>query len=201
MHTASRTPPPVIATAAAKDGRTRRVLLGLWAIAEVWRLAAEDPDEAQNLLDQIVGQGGLIGLWLEGSDIRTGLKDQIEDVSSDIVDALRQRFSAYLTGNPTQPSTAIRHPNAASCATSQWGPDAWSIRRRERTGSRHPRSLAATDATDHLASLRDTHLCPVCLAELQLRRKRKKRSKGSGDLRRSSRPHDHRPLRRLGVSA
>lgn len=183
MQAEDRTPPPVIATAPAKDGRTRRVLVALWAIAEVWRLAEKDPDEAQDLLDQIVGQGGLIGLWLEGSDTRTGLNEQIEDVSSDIVSALRQRFSAYLTGNHAQsfdgdtpskrcilcnePVRAGRMVNTASRAH----------------GIKASAFSGRDGRNDHLASPSgDTHLCPVCLAELQLRQKSQETFKGSGDL-------------------
>ncbi len=183
MQTRGRTPPPVIAAAPAKDGRTRRVLVALWTIAEVWRLAEEDRDEAQSLLDQIAGRHGLIGLWLEGNDTRAGLKEQIEDVSSDIVSALRQRFSAYLTGNPAQPfdgdtsskrcilcNEPVRAGRMVNTASRAHGIKASAFSGRD-------------GRNDHLASPSgDTHLCPVCLAELQLRQKAQEAFKGSGDL-------------------
>ena len=184
MQAEDRTPPPIIAAAPAKDGRTRRVLVALWTIAEVWRLAEEDPDEAQNLLDQIVGRGGLIGLWLEGTDARTGLNKQIEDVSSDIVSALRQRFSAYLTGNPAQSfDSGVPSKHCILCN------EPVGAGRVVNTASRaHGIKASAFSGrdgrNDHLASpSRDTHLCPVCLAELQLRQKAQETFKGSsGDL-------------------
>ena len=183
MQTESRTPPPVITAAPAKDGRTRRVLSGLWAIAEVWRLAAEDPDEAQNLLDQIVGQGGLIGLWLEGSEIRTGLKDQIKDVSSDIVSALRQRFSAYLTGNPTQPFDGDTPSKRCILCNEPVGAGR-TVNTASRAHGIKASAFSGRDGrNDHLASPSgDTHLCSVCLAELQLRQEAQETFKGSGDL-------------------
>ena len=66
-------PPPAVVEAPVKDGRARRVLLALWTIASVWRRAEDDTDEAQELLDRIVGRSGLVGLWLEGTEGRTGL--------------------------------------------------------------------------------------------------------------------------------
>ena len=175
--------PPVVAAATEADGRTRRVLLALWTIAEVWRLADDDPDEAQELLDRIVGKSGLVGLWLEGNDARPGLADEIADVSSDILQALRLRFAGYLTGSSTQPfdrDAASKHcilcnePVGAS--------------RNVSTASRaHGIKASAFSGrdgrNDHLASpTGDTHLCPICLAELQLRQQAQEEFKGSGDL-------------------
>ena len=182
MQAEDRMPPPII-TAPVKDGRTRRVLVALWTIAEVWRLAEEDPNEAQNLLDQIVGRNGLIGLWLEGTDARTGLNKQIEDVSSDIVSALRQRFSAYLTGNLAQSFDGGMLSKHCILCNEPVG-----VGRVVNTASRaHGIKASAFSGrdgrNDHLASSgRDTHLCLVCLAELQLRQKAQETFKGSGDL-------------------
>lgn len=183
MQTQGRTPPSVIAAVPAKDGRTRRVLVVLWIIAEVWRLVEEDPDEAQNLLDQIVGRNGLIGLWLEGNDTRTGLNEQIEDVSSDIVSALRQRFSAYLTGNPAQPFDGDT-PSKRCILCNEPVEAGRMVNTASRAHGIKASAFSGRDGrNDHLASPSgDTHLCPVCLAELQLRQKAQETYKGSGDL-------------------
>ena len=183
LQTEGKELPPVVAAAPANDGRARRVLLALWAIAEVWRLAEEDPDEAQDLLARMVGRHGLVGLWLEGNDSRPGLVAQIDDVSSDIVNALRQRFSSHLNGSAAQPFDTdapakrcilCNEPVAAS--------------RRVSTASRaHGIKASAFSGrdgrNDHLASPSgDTHLCLICLAESQLRRTAQEEFKGSGDL-------------------
>ena len=170
MQAEAREPPPVVAAAPPTDGRTRRVLLALWTIAEVWRLAEDDRDQAQELIDRIVGREGLIGVWLEGCDGRTGLAAQIKDVSSDIVNALRQRFSAYLAGSPIQPFDADASAKHCILCNEPVG-----ISRAVKTASRaHGIKASAFSGrdgrNDHLASSSgDTHLCPVCLAELQLR--------------------------------
>lgn len=183
MQAADRTPPPVIAAAPAKDGRTRRVLLALWTIAEVWRLAEEDRDEAQDLLDQIAGRNGLIGLWLEGNDTRTGLKEQVEDVSSDIVSALRQRFSAYLTGSPAQPFDGDTPSKRCILCNEPVGAGRMVNTASRAHGIKASAFSGRDGRNDHLASPSgDTHLCPVCLAELQLRQEAQKTFKGSGDL-------------------
>ena len=183
MQAEGKTPPPVIAAAPANDGRTRRVLLALWAIAEVWRLAEEDRDEAQNLLDQIVGQDGLIGLWLEGNDTRTGLKNQIEDVSSDIVSALRQRFSAYLSGNPAQPFDGDTPSKRCILCNEPVGTGRMVNTASRAHGIKASAFSGRDGRNDHLSSpTGDTHLCLVCLAELQLRQKAQETFKGSGDL-------------------
>ena len=183
LEAEDRKPPPVVAAAPVNDGRARRVLLALWTIAEVWRLAEEDPEASQELLDRVVGRDGLAGLWLEGNDSRPGLSAQIEDVSSDIVKALRQRFSSHLNGSAAQPFDAdapvkrcilCNEPVAAS--------------RRVSTASRaHGIKASAFSGrdgrNDHLASPSgDTHLCLICLAESQLRRAAQEEFKGSGDL-------------------
>ena len=183
MQAEGNTPPSVIAAAPAKDGRTRRVLLALWTIAEVWRLAEEDPGAAEGMLERIVGRDGLVGLWLNGDDNRTGLKDQIEDVSSDIVSALRQRFSAYLTGNPAQPFDGETPSKRCILCNEPVGASR-SVNTASRAHGIKASAFSGRDGrNDHLASSSgDTHLCPVCLAELQLRQKAQEEFKGSGDL-------------------
>ena len=183
MHMQGRVPPPVVAAVPAKDGRARRVLLALWTIAEVWQLAEADPNEAQVLLDRVVSRDGLIGRWLEGDGNRTGLGDQINDVSSDILSALRQRFSAYLTSRATEPfDTGAMAKRCVLCN------EPVSASRSISTASRaHGIKVSAFSGrdgrNDHLASPSgDTHLCPVCLAELQLRQEAQEEFKGSGDL-------------------
>ena len=176
-------PPPIVTGAPIRDGRARRVLLALWTIAEVWRRCDDAPGEAQELLDRIVGRSGLVGLWLEGTDVRTGLADQIQDVSSDIIAALRLRFAAYLSGSAAQPfeggATAKR---CILCnepvATSR------SVNTASRAHGIKASAFSGRDGrNDHLAAPSgDTHLCPVCLAELQLRQAAQDEFKGSGDL-------------------
>lgn len=183
LQAEGRMPPAFVAAVTARDGRVRRVLLALWTVAEIWRLAEDDPDEAQSLLNRVAGREGLIALWLEGDDNRAGLADQIDDASRHIVDALRHRFSACLNGTSVpsydpevSPKRCIlcAEPVAASRTVS--------------TASRaHGIKVSAFSGrdgrNDHLASPSgDTHLCLVCLAELQLRREAQEEFKGSGEL-------------------
>ena len=183
LQAEGKEPPLVVAAVPAHDGRARRVLLALWATAAVWRLAEEDPGEAQDLMDRIVGRDGLVGLWLEGNDNRPGLAAQIDDVSSDIVNALRRRLASHLNGGavppfdtdaPAKRCILCNEPVAAS--------------RRVSTASRaHGIKASAFSGrdgrNDHLASPSgDTHLCLICLAESQLRRTAQEEFKGSGDL-------------------
>ena len=183
LQTEGKKAPPVVEVAPAKDGRARRVLLALRAIAEVWRLVEEDPDEAQDLLSRIVGREGLVGLWLEGDENRPGLVTQIEDVSSDIVNALRQRFSSQLNGHAGRPCDA--GARAKRCILCN---EPVAATRKVGTGSRaHGIKASAFSGrdgrNDHLASPSgDTHLCLICLAESQLRRTAQEEVKGSGDL-------------------
>ena len=176
-------PPPIVTVAAAKDGRTRRVLLAMWTIAEVWRLAERDPNEAQEVLDRIVGQSGLIGLWLDGNDDRTGLSDQVDDVSSDILNSLRLRFSAYLTGSPAQPFDGDTPAKRCILCNEPVGASR-NVSTASRAHGIKTSAFSGRDGrNDHLASPSgDTHLCPVCLAELQLRQEAQEEFKGSGDL-------------------
>ena len=183
LNAEDKKPPPVVAAAPGSDGRARRVLLALWATAEVWRLAEEDPDEARDLLDRIVGRDGLAGLWLEGSDRRPGLAAQIRDVSSDIANALRQRFSCHLNGIAVQPfDTGAPAKRCILCN------EPVAASRKVSTASRvHGIKASAFSGrdrrNDHLASpAGDTHLCPICLAESKLRRAAQEEFKGSGDL-------------------
>ena len=183
LESDGKRPPPVVAAAPAKDGRARRVLLALWAVAEVWRLADDNPDAAQDLLERLVGRDGLVGLWLEGNDSCPGLAAQIEDVSSDIENALRQRFSAHLTGDAAQPFD-LDAPDKRCILCNE----PVSAMRRVKTASRahgiKSSAFSGRDGrNDHLASPSgDTHLCPVCLAESQLRRTAQEEFRGSGDL-------------------
>ena len=183
MQDEAKEPSPVVVAAPAKDGRARRVLLALWTIAEVWRLAEDDPDQAQELLDRIVGREGLVGVWLEGSDSRTGLAAQIEDVSSDIVNALRQRFSAHLAGSPMQPFDADAPAKHCILCNEPVGASR-SVNTASRAHGIKASAFSGRDGrNDHLVSPSgDTHLCPVCLAELQLRQTAQENFKGSGDL-------------------
>ena len=183
LRVEGKEPPPVIASVPENDARARRVLLALWTIGEIWRLAEEDLDSAQEMLDAILGRDGLVGLWLEGTDGRTGLSRQIEDVSSDIVNALRDRFSAYLSGRPVLPFDVGTPSKRCILCNEPVGAS-----RRINTASRaHGIKASAFSGrdgrNDHLASPSgDTHLCPVCLAELQLRQNAQDDFRGSGDL-------------------
>ena len=102
MKAQGKEPPEALASVPTSDARARRAVTAIWVIGEIWRLADEDRDEAQDLLDAIVGRDGLVGLWIEGNDSRTGLASQIRDISSDILRALRERFTTYLSGRPAQ---------------------------------------------------------------------------------------------------
>ncbi|MCY3773940.1 MAG: hypothetical protein OXG98_18190, partial [Gemmatimonadetes bacterium] len=175
--------PDLVAEVTAKDGRARRILLALWAISEVWRLAEEDPTEAQILLDRIVGCEGLAGRWIDGGNCRPGLAAQVADESSEIVNALRQRFTTCLKGSAVQPFDIDRQ--AKRCILCN---EPVAALRRVNTASRahgiKSSAFSGRDGrNDHLASPSgDTHLCPVCLAESQLRRRAQEEFKGSGDL-------------------
>ena len=176
-------PPPVIASVPQGDARTRRILLALWTIGEIWQLSEEDLDDAQEMLDAILGQEGLVGLWLEGDGGRVGLSHQIEDTSGDISNALRERFSAYLSRSPVRPFDA--GAPAKHCILCN---EPVAAERRINSASRaHGIKVSAFSGrdgrNDHLASPSgDTHLCLVCLAELQLRQKAQSDFKGGKDL-------------------
>ena len=183
LNAEGRQEPPVVAKVSAKDGRARRVMLALWTVSEIWQLAEEDPDEARELLDRVVGREGLVGIWLEGNDSRPGLAGQVADVSSDIVNALRQRFSAYLNGDATRPFDLDE--SVKRCILCN---EPVSRSRLVNTASRahgiKSSAFSGRDGrNDHLASPSgDTHLCPVCLAESKLRRQAQEEFRGSGDL-------------------
>ena len=172
-----------LAAALSKDGRARRVLLALWTVATVWSLAEDDPDSAQELLDRTLGHEGLVGLWLEGNAHRTGLADQIEDVSSGILDALRRRFEMYMTGRPVKPfDTEAPRKHCILC--NEPVPVSQAVRTASRAHGIKMSAFSGRDGrNDHLASPSgDTHLCHFCLAELQLRQKAQDEFKGGGDL-------------------
>ncbi|MCY4355134.1 MAG: hypothetical protein OXC09_10200 [Truepera sp.] len=183
LRARGKEPPPVVASAPEKDARARRVLLALWTIGEVWRLSEEDSDEAKVMLDAILGREGLVGLWLEGDDSRRGLQHQVEDVASDILNALCARFSAYLSERPALPFDT--ETPAKRCILCN---EPVTVKRRIDSASQaHGVKVSAFSGrdgrNDHLASSKgDTHLCLVCLAELQLRQKAQSDFKGSDDL-------------------
>ena len=183
LRAEGRKPPPIVGVAAAKDGRARRVLLALWTVAEVWRLAEDDADEAQALLDRIVGHSGLAGLWLEGTHNRPGISGQIEDVSSDILNALRLRFSAYLSGAPAQPFDGDTPAKRCILCNEPVGASR-TVNTASRAHGIKASAFSGRDGrNDHLSSpTGDTHLCPICLAELQLRQRAQEEFRGSGDL-------------------
>ena len=183
LRVEGKEPPPMVTVAAAKDGRTRRVLLSLWTVAEVWRLAEDDANEAQELLDRIVGHSGLIGLWLEGNDDRTGLSHQVDDVASVILNALRLRFSAYLTASPAQPFDGDTPVKRCILCNEPVGASRTVSTASRAHGIKASAFSGRDGRNDHLASPSgDTHLCTICLAELQLRQQAQEEFKGSGDL-------------------
>ena len=142
----------------------------MWTVGEIWRSLDRDPGEARALLDAVLGREGLAGVWIDGTDGRPGLSRNVADVSSDILEALRERFSTYLVGCPPAPFD----PGAPAkrCILCNEPVDA--SRRVDSGSCAHGVKVSAFSGrdgrNDHLASSKgDTHLCPVCLAELQLR--------------------------------
>ena len=183
LQAEGREPPRVVAAVPAKDGHSRRILLAVWVIGEIWQLAEEDGKRARELLEMVLGRDGRAGLWIEGADGRAGLSSQIKDVSSDIVKALRERFSAYLSGRPAVPFDT--EALSKRCILCNEPVDA--SRRVSTSSQAHGIKASAFSGragrNDHLASPSgDTHLCPVCLAELQLRQNAQDEFRGSGDL-------------------
>ena len=177
-------PPAVVEAAPSKDGgRARRVLLALWAVGEIWRLAERDLDGAQDFFDDVLGESGLAGLWIDGADGRPGLAAGIADLSGEILQALRKRFTAHLSGRPAaQFDTGPRAKHCILCN------EPVAAARRVDSGSRaHGVKVSAFSGrdgrNDHLAAAAgDTHLCPVCLAELQLRHAADAPGRGGGYL-------------------
>lgn len=183
LRTEGWEPPEVIASVSDKEGRVRRVLLAIWAIGEVWQLAEEAPDSGQEMLDAILGREGLVGLWLEGNDSRAGISSQIEDISSNIVNVLRRRFTAYLSGRPAMSFDVGNSPKRCILCNEPVGAS-WRVSTASRAHGIKASAFSGRDGrNDHLASPSgDTHLCPVCLAELQLRQNAQDDFRGSGDL-------------------
>ncbi|MDE0338299.1 MAG: hypothetical protein OXI80_11560 [Caldilineaceae bacterium] len=182
LNASSKEPPPVIAAVPAKERRTRRVVLSLWAIAEVWHLEETDPDAAKELLDRIVGRGGLVGLWLEGNETRTGLANQIVDEAGQMLDTLRRRFTACLGG--VLPDPVDRHATKRCILCNEPVAAARKVDTAARAHGIKASAFSGRDGrNDHLSSPSgDTHLCRVCLAELQLRQIAQEKFKGSGNL-------------------
>ena len=176
-------PPDWVTSVPDECGRTHRILLALWSIGEIWRLADDDLDEAHDLLNAIVGHKGLVRLWLEGDENRTGLSNQIKDISSDIKNALRQRFKGYLSGYPVKPFDVTTSPKRCILCNEPVD-SSWQVSTASRAHGIKVSAFSGRDGrNDHLSSTsRDTHLCPVCLAELQLRQEAQDEFKGSGDL-------------------
>ena len=172
---AKREPP----RGAVENGRARRILLAIWTTAELWRLAEDDAGRAQALLDRIAGPRGLIALWLEGSDNRPAIARQVEDMASAMLNALRDRFSTYVTGVPAEAFDADGASKRCILCN-----EPVSVSRRVSTASRaHGIKASAFSGrdgrNDHLTSASgDTHLCLVCLAELQLRQKAQEEFRG-----------------------
>ena len=173
----------MVASVPERDGRARVAFCSRFGQSE--RSGASPTTtrtDAKKLLDAILGREGLAGLWLEGDDDRTGLSSQIEDVSSDIVNALRQRFTAYLSGRSAMPFDARELKRCILC-----NEPVDSVRRVNTASRAHGIKTSAFSGrdgrNDHLASPSgDTHLCPVCHAELQLRQNAQDEFRGSGDL-------------------
>ena len=183
LEAEGRWTPPIVEAAPAIGGRARRVLLALWVIAEIWKLADDDSGAAQDLLDRVVGRDGLVGLWLEGDDGRPGLAAQVEDTSSDIVNALRERFAAHLNGDAAR-AYDLDAPGKRCILCNEPVRASRRVRTESRAHGIKSSAFSGRDQrNDHLASPRgDTHLCPVCLAESQLRQEAQEEFKGSGDL-------------------
>ncbi len=175
--------PRFIAASLARDARARRVMLALWAVAEIWKQADDDPDSAQELLDLVVGRGGLAGLWIEGDEARPGLAAQVEDTSSEITSALRERFGAQLKGAAARPFDGDQ-PRKRCILCNEPVRESRRVRTESRAHGIKSSAFSGRDLrNDHLASPSgDTHLCLVCLAESQLRQDAQEEFKGSGDL-------------------
>ncbi len=76
-----------------QDHASRRTFTSLWAT----RLAADDSE----LQERIWGEGGILQLWLEGTDDGRGLRNTIEGIGGEILDALVAHLSQRLDAKPT----------------------------------------------------------------------------------------------------
>ncbi|MCY4672845.1 MAG: hypothetical protein OXD43_03595 [Bacteroidetes bacterium] len=183
LEAVGRTPPAYICSELAQDHRARRVLLAIWVIADIWGHSFEDEAGAQKLFDEILGQQGLVGLWLEGNSSREGIQAQVTDNSSDITSALEQHFGRILAGKLLRQydmDKASKHCFLCNVPTN-------STRKVSTSLNVHGVKTSAFSGrdgrNDHLASpSRDTHLCLVCQAELKLRRRAQAEYKGGNDL-------------------
>lgn len=183
LQAESKEPLPSAVVAHAEDGRTRRVMLVLWTTAAVWRLAEDNAHEAQELLNRVVGRSGLIGRWIEGGDGCAGIADQVKDESGDILNALRARFSAYLTGSLVQPFDGDTSAKRCILCNEPVGAERKVSTASWAHGIKASAFSGRDGRNDHLSSPSgDTHLCPICLAESQLRRQAQEDFKGSGEL-------------------
>ena len=183
MRAQGAVPSPVVEAAPEKDGRTRRVLLALWTVAEIWRLHDREPDAAQSLFDSVFGESGLVALWIDGGAGRPGIAGGVADNASDIKEALRKRFAAYLSGRAAarfDAGPAVKHCILCNEPVTP-------VRRVDSGSRAHGVKVSAFSGRDgrhdHLASPGgDTHLCPVCLAELQLRMAADTSPRSGGEL-------------------
>ena len=168
---------------AADPPYARRILLTLWTIGEIWESADNDPDAAQEFLDAILGRDGLAGLWLEGDHSRAGVASQIKDTSSEAVKAVRMRFAAYLSGRPAAGFDIGDLPKRCLLCNEPVS-DARKISTADGAHGVKISAFSGRDGrNDHLArSAGDTHLCPVCLRELQLRQEAQAEFRGGRDL-------------------
>ena len=174
--------PPLHRLIPEAEGRTRRIVLALTAIGTLRHMTEIDPDRADEWGDTLLGPAGLAGLWLMGKGIRTGLAHQIADESGNILTALRERFSFTMGRQPSswsQSDDLLKH-----CILCN---EPVPVEQKVTSGSdAHGIKVSAFSGrdgrNDHLARPKgDTHLCLVCLAELQLRHRAQQERSGRTD--------------------
>ena len=174
--------PPQWLTGVTDDDRARRVLLAIWTVAAVWRLEDEDHSLAAKLLDSVLGVGGLVHAWIDGGDEAEGLARRIRDTSGEITEALERRFGLYL-GRGSMP--AVDGGRSKRCILcNEPVSESGKVSSASRVHGVKVSAFSGRDGrNDHLARPGgDTHLCSVCLAELQLRSDAQRNSRMGGDL-------------------
>ena len=93
-------------------------------------------------------------------------------MSSDILNALALRFSAYLNGSPAQPFDGDTQAKHCILCNEPVGASRTVSTASRAHGIKASAFSGRDGRNDHLASpAGDTHLCPICLAELQLRQR------------------------------
>ncbi len=175
-------PPQWLGRLAGED-RARRVLLAIWTVAAVWRLEDEDRSRAAELLDCVLGAGGLVQTWIDGGEEAEGLAGRIRDTSGEIAEALERRFGAYLDSG-SMPAVAGRRKKRCFLCNEPVS-ESGKVSSASRAHGVKISAFSGRDGrNDHLARpAGDTHLCPVCLAELQLRSAAQSGARmGGGDL-------------------